>query len=620
MPIDDFFRYLSDLAYFVLFVATLADSVRHPRRVTIDAALFFGVLAGVIAASLLLRQTVTPPLVTSLLVALVMTLPYLLVRLADDFAGVPRAALAGSIAGLVPIVVLAFVVRQPYPTWYTLLLVVYFGVLTAYATARFLSESRLVQGITRRRMQAVATGSGFLTLAILFSGMKALFPAVAATWDTGSAIAGLGCGVSFFLGFSPPSPLRRLWQEGDLRAFFELTTTLPASLPLEETLPELNRAAASAVGARNAMTVLWRDGESRPEVPGLPEELIPEPSAQPTLARRVFESQQAVFVEDAMKVDPDNADRYRQFGARGLLIAPVTGQGRRWGVLSAFSERPSVFAHNEVELLRSFAGAIAAFLARSELVQRDVENRAEADALRLKDDFLSAAAHDLRTPLTVLLGEAQLMRRRLRTDRSDPALDLAATEAILGSGRRMQRLANGLLDVARIEAGQLVLERAPLDLTALAARVAATLESSSHHVVVEGPPVVAWVDGERIRQVIENLVENAIKFSPEADEVEVRLWIDGDEAEAPSGRVAQIAVRDIGIGIPAEELQVIFERFQRGAETNGRFRGSGVGLYLCKRIVEEHQGRIWAESELGTYTELRLSLPLLEVEGTSEAR
>jgi signal transduction histidine kinase len=312
-----------------------------------------------------------------------------------------------------------------------------------------------------------------------------------------------------------------------------------------------------------------------------------------------------MLVDDPARIDPQNAETYRDAGARSILAAPMTLEGRTFGVLVAFSDRPSLFAGDDLQILLSFADATAAFIARSELVQQAIDVRAEADSLQLKEEFLSAAAHDLRSPLTVLLGQAQLMRRRMRPG-EDRAADVDAVESMLQEARRMRRMTEDLLDAARPETGRFIGDRTPIDLAVLAAEVAtATATSSERAVRVEASPAVAAVDGARIVQVIENLLNNAIKFSPDGSEILVRI--------AAEDARAHITVRDSGIGIPAAELEIIFERFRRGSEVASHgFSGSGVGLYLCKRIVEEHDGQIWAESKPGEFTELHVVLPLAE--------
>jgi signal transduction histidine kinase len=154
-----------------------------------------------------------------------------------------------------------------------------------------------------------------------------------------------------------------------------------------------------------------------------------------------------------------------------------------------------------------------------------------------------------------------------------------------------------------MEQGRLVSEREPTDIGALVTGVVAR-QQGQHPVELEvRGAVVGTYDTRRIEQVVENLVENAKKYSPEATAVSVTVWQQNGEA--------RITVRDRGIGIPAADLPRIFERFSRASNVNDRkFHGMGLGLYICRGIIEEHGGRIWAESEVGKGSTFHVALPL----------
>jgi signal transduction histidine kinase len=251
--------------------------------------------------------------------------------------------------------------------------------------------------------------------------------------------------------------------------------------------------------------------------------------------------------------------------------------------------------------MQTLANEIGQYLHRRELMEAAASLRAQQEVAQLKEEFLSAAAHDLRTPLTIMLGQAQLLQRRLRL-RPEAPVDREGVDRIVNEARRLRQLTEDLLDISHLEEGSGFLgERSVVDLVALAEEVAAAVQSAYHRVRVEGGPVHALVDRNRVLQVVANLVENAVKFSPGGGEVVI--------AATRAGDGAHLTVRDQGIGIPAGDLDVIFQRFRRGSsEEMGRYAGTGIGLYLCKRIVEEHGGRIWAESD-GKGSTLHVMLP-----------
>jgi signal transduction histidine kinase len=224
----------------------------------------------------------------------------------------------------------------------------------------------------------------------------------------------------------------------------------------------------------------------------------------------------------------------------------------------------------------------------TELVRarRDVE-----DALHLRDEFLSIASHELKTPVTALRGQAQLVMRRLeRNTTVEPEQVNRALQSITAQAGKLTRLVGQLLDVSRLEAGKLGIELEWTDLVPLVQDAAARARTMSgdHGIDVHAPEsCAAEVDPLRLEQVLTNVLDNAIKYSPEGGAIEVVL------AHADHGTV-QISVTDQGLGIPVEKREQIFERFYQ-AHGSGHRSGLGLGLYICRQIVELHGGSIHAE-------------------------
>jgi PAS domain S-box-containing protein len=232
--------------------------------------------------------------------------------------------------------------------------------------------------------------------------------------------------------------------------------------------------------------------------------------------------------------------------------------------------------------------------------------REAEEAVRLRDDFLSIAAHELKTPATSLLGYSQVTLRRLERDGApDPQRLRRALAVIDQQTTKLAKLIDQLLDVSRLEGGRLVLDRRPADLAALvrAAAEDATSRGARHRIAVHAPPgpLAAGVDALRIEQVLANLLDNAIKYSPDGGDIDVHL-----EQE---GTVARIAVRDRGLGVPPERRPHIFDRFYR-AHAESHHSGMGLGLFICKEIVELHAGTIAAEFPNDGGTRIVVTLPL----------
>src|SRR5581483_5020436 len=242
--------------------------------------------------------------------------------------------------------------------------------------------------------------------------------------------------------------------------------------------------------------------------------------------------------------------------------------------------------------------------------------REAQEAVRVRDEFLSAAAHDLKTPLTSVKGMAQLLRRQLtRLPLADGERLLSGLASIDAAATKMGHQLDELLDVTRLQEGeQLELRRRPTDLVVLARRVAAEQQhAADRHVRVQAslPALVGSWDEVRLGRVLDNLLSNAIKYSPDGGEVVVSVT---REAHGPHAW-AVLAVTDHGLGIPAADLPRVFERFQRGANVHGRIGGSGIGLASARQIVEQHGGTISVQSTEGAGSTFTVRLPLAHPPG-----
>jgi signal transduction histidine kinase len=297
--------------------------------------------------------------------------------------------------------------------------------------------------------------------------------------------------------------------------------------------------------------------------------------------------------------------------------APVESYG--WGVLLSEPVRMAFAGARQQALERAavvavilgvvfalgwiLAGRVALYAERSERLSEDLKN-----ALQTRDEFLAAAAHDLRNPLSTIQVAGEVVERAARRPGAVAADQLGRCgEHILSAARRMTRLLNAFLDVAHLQVGRpLELDRAPADLAALVRQVALEWQHTTgrHRIVYEGPDELALeVDGPRLQRAVENLIGNAIKYSPEGGEIRARLQARGGEV--------LLSVADKGIGIPPEDLERVFGRFERGRNVAGRFSGTGIGLAAARQIVEQHGGTIEVQSELGKGSTFTMHFPQL---------
>jgi PAS domain S-box-containing protein len=227
------------------------------------------------------------------------------------------------------------------------------------------------------------------------------------------------------------------------------------------------------------------------------------------------------------------------------------------------------------------------------------------EAEEMKSTFVSVISHELKTPVALIKGYANTLAREDARWDSDTLRE--GLQVISEESDRLNGLINNLLDASRIQAGAFKLERGDVILPKLAARVVENfrVQTTSHRFSLDFPADYPCVPGdeERLRQVLDNLVGNAVKYSPGGGEIRVGGWHDGARAT--------VYVADQGIGIPAEEQGRLFQRFYRVDSSLRRStQGAGLGLYLCKSIVEAHGGRIWLRSEPGKGTTVFFALPL----------
>lgn len=539
MSADLLIRDLTWLFYFFVFVYVTWQALREPRRANVDIALFFGLTALVIVNSVLadLRLVPVTPLLGALNGTFVLALSYVLLRLVDDFATVPRWLLLLALVLLIPLCSGLFVFEPPRPGWLTILQVAYFVGIQLYGATMFIRAARRSAGVTRRRMTAVAVGSGFLGLTILTSSLQSFDPG----WGLFSRVCGLASGVSYVIGFAPPRALLRAWQEPELRAFLGRAATLPRLPTTTAMIQALEHGAATSVGAPNARIGVW-DQATNSLLFDINGEVLSFPVTNELPAGQTLLAQQPRFVADVTREAPAYADLSCAQDSIAILMAPITAGEKRLGVLTVYAPRAPLFAKDDLDLVQLLADQAAVMLESRALIDAAARVQAREHATRLKDDFLSAAAHDLKTPLTTLLARAQLLERRSLRDPHAPA-DPAAIQAMIAETQRLKSFVLELLDASRAERGQLVGQREETDLRLLVEEAARRREAEAQRIsVTMNGAVVGLYDRNRIMQLLENLLENATKYSSKTGEIHIGVW--------PEAGTAHLTVSDQGVGIP----------------------------------------------------------------------
>ena len=324
---------------------------------------------------------------------------------------------------------------------------------------------------------------------------------------------------------------------------------------------------------------------------------------------RGFAGRVAAQARPVVLGDLDRADVLnpilREKGIRSMLGVPLIVQGRVIGVLHVGSLHPREFPESDVRFLQIVADRVALAIEHSRLYDEARQARHEAataeEALRTRDEFISIAAHELKTPMTSAKAAAQLLQRSFRgTVLSDiQQRSLATVDRQI---TKLGRLVVELLDTVRIQSGSFALRLEDVDLVAIIGQCveeARTL-SDRHEIIFDAPESLhAMADALRIEQVVVNLLDNAVKFMPDGGRIDVRL--------TAATTTAIISVRDRGLGVAPEHRTRLFDRFYQAHPDRS---GMGLGLYIARQIVERHGGTIYAEAPADGGTRFVISLPV----------
>jgi PAS domain S-box-containing protein len=337
------------------------------------------------------------------------------------------------------------------------------------------------------------------------------------------------------------------------------------------------------------------------------------------------ETGETVLVQDASS-DP-RVYRVGDYLSPSSLSVPIKVGERVIGVFEVEANVPNAFDENDVMVMNTLSDQVAVAAENARLYAEAQQSRKAAEvASQAKSDFLANVSHELRTPLTSVLGFAKIIKKRLHdvifpvVVSDDRKVQRAIRQVgsnvdiIVSEGERLTALINDVLDLAKIEAGKIKWDMQPVSVTEIIERaVAATaplFESKPLKMVIEveeGLPAIVG-DHARLVQVLVNLLSNAAKFTGEGS-VTCRARLAGDEIV--------VSVIDTGIGIATGDYEKVFERFAQVSDVlTYKPQGTGLGLPICKNIVEHHGGRIWVESELGVGSTFTFVLPLAPGEMT----
>jgi signal transduction histidine kinase/CheY-like chemotaxis protein len=499
------------------------------------------------------------------------------------------------------------------------------GVILAFSISEAVAGGYLVfealdHGGAARYRLLVAAGSTLLFATILLAAGAAIAgPAAAAAGSAVARVFALVAGIGYVIAFMPPGWLRRIWQSG---AGYRFTEGLLATSAVESANELWQRFAAVARSSSgtNAVAIFLAPKSRPPEFHGVG---IDPPAGLP--GRDEIERLLAAGSPDRqMRVDDAQAflvELAGRMGARFVSTVPIALRDGGIGSVVLLARWRTLFTADDSELIGAMAAQTALLAERQGLLadqrrlsgQLSVTVEALENASRAKSDFLASMSHELRTPLNAIIGFSELMR-------GEPAYGSTLTvpaewvEHIHSSGQHLLGLINDVLDITKVEAGRLDLHFEPIDvsqaiaesiggLRPLAERKAITIESETDRATIE-------VDRGRLRQMLYNLMSNAIKFTPEGGTIRL--------STAEDDEVVRIAVADTGVGISAEDQSHVFEEFRQVGDLTARQEGTGLGLALTRRLVQAHGGTIALESVPGKGTTFTITLPREQAAGGRE--
>jgi GAF domain-containing protein len=402
----------------------------------------------------------------------------------------------------------------------------------------------------------------------------------------------------------------------ELRALSEVSQAINSTLDVETMLTTIVTKAAQLSGTE-AGTIYTFD-ESRQEFRlratyGMDAAIIAKIKDQyiqlgDTVLGRTAASRMPIQIADVQK-DPSAAlDVIQRAGFRALLTVPLLGGDRIVGALIVRRKAPGEFPKSTVELLRTLADQSVLAIQNARLF-REIEEKSRelAEASQHKSQFLANMSHELRTPLNAILGYTELMADGAYGEPSEKMLGIL--KRLEANGKHLLGLINDVLDLSKIEAGQLELELSDYCIQDIAQTVRSTLEplasdkKLAFKVEMAGELPPGHGDGRRLTQVLINLVGNAIKFT-DAGEIAIK-------AEAHNGSF-HVSVRDTGPGISAADQAKLFQEFQQADNAITRKKGgTGLGLAISKRIIEMHGGKIWVQSQPGQGSTFTFTLPVV---------
>jgi signal transduction histidine kinase len=327
------------------------------------------------------------------------------------------------------------------------------------------------------------------------------------------------------------------------------------------------------------------------------------------LMGRAVEMREPVQVADITQpgaYQSSHRDTLVRFGYRALLSVPLLREDQIIGSLSFTRKAPGDFPPEVVDVLKTFATQSALAIQNARLFREIADKSAQLEAAsRHKSEFLANMSHELRTPLNAIIGFSEVLVDRMFGELNDKQAEYL--KDIHASGTHLLSLINDILDLSKVEAGRMELELSEFDLpSAIDNALILVRERASRREIRLGSTIderLGMIGGDerKVKQVLLNLLSNALKFTPEGGRIEV--------GAVPRDGAVEVSVRDTGVGIAPEDQEAVFEEFRQVGASAAKQEGTGLGLALCRKFVELHGGKIWVTSQVGAGSTFTFTLP-----------
>ena len=404
----------------------------------------------------------------------------------------------------------------------------------------------------------------------------------------------------------------------ELKALGEVGQAVSSTLDLETVLSTIVSRAAQLAGMDGGS--IWEYDETREEfylhaTDRLPDDLVEALRATPIRKGEGALGRLAVTGEPVEIRDIVDEGSYQsqvreiliRCGYRSILAVPLLREDHLLGALAVIRNSAGEFAPEVIDLLKTFATQSALAIQNARLFREIEEKSGElATASRHKSEFLANMSHELRTPLNAIIGFSEVLSERMFGEINEKQAEYL--DDILESGRHLLSLINDILDLSKIEAGRMELEATDFDLpSAIESTLMLVRERAHRRGITLARNIderLAMIRGDerKVKQVLLNLLSNALKFTPEGGQI-------GVQAELRDG-AAEISVTDTGVGIAPEDQETVFEEFRQVGMASKKVEGTGLGLAISRKFIELHCGKIWVKSQVGAGSTFAFTLPL----------